>query len=425
TVYGDREVETPTFDRIAEKGVLFNHAYVSSPSCTPSRNAILTGQQFFRLESGANLWSELPQKFVVFPHLLEDHGYRVLSSRKIYGPGPNWERRIEGEWYETQEAMNEALLDGKTDGPFCILLGTSDPHRPYNQKARLAQNSHLDPENVSVPSYFPDTPEVRADIADYYFEVERFDSDVARQLQILDEMGELDNTIVIMTGDHGWPFPRAKSNLYDIGTRVPLAIMWGKNVQNPGRVIEDFVSLTDIAPTVLQAANIQIPESMTGRSLIPLLETESTGWIDPERNFVITGKERHTPAQADSMEGTPMRAIRTQDYLYIRNFKPESWPAGSPKNPKTWPYSDIDGGRTKDAILAVKDDPEMAFMYELSMGKRPADELYRIDEDPEQIHNLADDPEYAETVEQLRTQLMEELVELDDPRALGNGDSFT
>ena len=183
---------------------------------------------------------------------------------------------------------------------------------------------------ITVPAFLPDSDSVRSDIADYYFEVQRFDRECGQAIQLLERIGELDNTLVIMTGDHGMPFPRCKSNLYDLGVRVPLTLRWGRNIRG-GRRIEDFVSLTDLAPTFLELAGIAIPHEMTGRSLLPLLLSDEQGRISDDREFAVFGKERHVPAQlAPSMDGYPCRAIRTKDYLYIYNFKEDRWPAGVP-----------------------------------------------------------------------------------------------
>lgn len=425
--YGDPVVETPTFDRIAREGVLFRHAYVSSPSCTPSRGAILTGQWHWRLEQGANLWSVFPDKFATYPELLQEDGYVAGVTGKGWGPGRTETpgRNLAGQRYKNFRSFLEQRDDGE---PFCFWLGSSDPHRPYERGSGRA--SGMDLQAIDLPGCFPDHPTVRGDVADYYFEVQRFDRLVGDALAALQEIGELDNTIVVMTGDHGMPFPRGKSNLYDLGTRVPLAIRWPDKVPG-GRTVDDFVSLTDLAVTFLDAASgVEPPEGMTGRSLMPILASEKSGRVDPKRDYVLTGKERHVPSQEEpNMGGYPSRAIRTHDFLYIRNFRPERWPNGTPNYrqaaiPGAW-YADTDNGPTKSYIIENRDkDATHRKYYELSFGKRPAEELYDLNLDPEQLHNVADDPVYADVKQRLSEKLMDRLQATGDPRAFGKGDKF-
>jgi arylsulfatase A-like enzyme len=427
-IYGDPVVQTPTFDRVANEGVLFNHAYISSPSCTPCRNAILTGQYHWRLGPGANLWSTLDESTPVYPLMLEEAGYYVGHWRKSWGPGnlDNWEKHPAGRHYDG--GLEEFLAGKPENTPFCFWLGSSDPHRGYDEGS--GARSGMDLEKIKLFEHFPDDPVVRSDVADYYFEVQRFDSDVADALRMLEEAGELENTIVVVTGDHGMPFPRCKANLYDSGARVPLAVRWGSGIRHPGRIIDDFISLTDLAPTFLILAGVDAPEVMTGRSMIPLLESEKTGIIEPEiRSHVLHGKERHVPCQEESMGGYPCRAIRNHDFLYIRNFKPEWWPAGTPNYLKAAvPYcwlGDCDNGPTKTYMVDNKDkDENHGHLWDLSFGKRPAEELYDCRKDPSQLVNLADDPEHAEVKESLSAQLMEQLELTGDPRVSGAGDEF-
>ncbi len=215
--YGDPVVKTPAFDRLAREGVLFNHAYISSPSCTPSRNAILTGQYHWRLGPGANLWSTLDPATPVYPLLLEDAGYKIGRFRKSWGPGDisNWKRHPAGHDYTDTgfAAFMAERKENQSGQPFCFFLGTSDPHRPYDRGSGVQSGINLD--EIRLFECFPDTEIVRSDVADYYYEVQRFDTLVASAIRILEEYGELENTIIVMTGDHGMPFPRCKANNYD------------------------------------------------------------------------------------------------------------------------------------------------------------------------------------------------------------------
>jgi arylsulfatase A-like enzyme len=426
--YGDAAIKTPHFDRVAREGALFKNAFVASPSCTPSRAALLTGQWHWRLEESANLWSTLQKKFPVYPDLLADAGYFVGHSGKGWGPG-----KIEpggrphnpaGPGFKNFDAFLDKRPAGK---PFCFWWGSVDPHREYEPGSGAAAGIKLGA--LKLPACFPDDPEVRADLADYGFEVQRFDRDLGAILETLARLGELDRTIVVVTSDNGIPFPRCKGNLYDTGTHVPLAIRW-PGVIKPGRAINDFVSLTDLAPTFLEAAGLRPTDAMTGRSLMKLLKDERSGRVDPARAHVLTGKERHTPCQeAPDAGGTPMRAIRTHDFLYIRNYRPDRWPAGTPESdkahfPGAW-YSDCDNGPTKILMVERRDqDPKRRRLYDLAFAKRPAEELYDLRKDPDQLVNVADDPAYAETKANLSLQLTGELKATGDSRVIGGAERF-
>ena len=246
-------------------------------------------------------------------------------------------------------------------------------------------------------------------------------------MQALEDMGELDNTIVAMTGDHGIPFFLCKSNLYDSGTRVALAIRWPDNVK-ADRQTDDFVSLTDLAPTFLQAAGVELPADATGRSLMAILTSDRSGRIDKQRDYVLVGKERHAPGQEKpDRGGYPCRGIRTHEFFYIRNFKPERWPNGTPdyKNaalPGNW-YADTDNGPTKTYMVDNKEKDEVhRRLYDLSFAKRPAEELYDLRKDPDQLKNVADDPAYAEAKKKLAAQLTADLRATKDPREVGGVD---
>lgn len=427
--YGDPVVLTPAFDRVAREGVLFNQAYVSSPSCTPSRNAILTGQYHWRLGPGANLWSTLDPAIPVYPLLLEDAGYQVGYLGKSWGPGDisNWERHPAGNNFD-EGGFARFLSERREGTPFCFWLGSSDPHRPYDEGSGV--RSGMDPERIRLYECFPDNGIVRSDVADYYYEVQRFDTLVAEAIRLLEEAGELENTIIVVTGDNGMPFPRCKSNNYDTGTRMPLAIRWGSGIGSPGRIIEDFVSLTDMAPTFLELAGVAVPRVMTGKSLTPLLESDLNGMIDPGgRGYVLHGKERHVPAQENGMGGYPSRAIRDHHFLYIRNFEPDRWPAGTPDYldaviPYCW-LGDCDNGPTKSFMVDHKEEDEhLRILWESAFGKRPAEELYDCLEDPGQLNNLAGDPAHAAIREALSARLMEQLEKSGDPRVIGGAEAF-
>jgi arylsulfatase A-like enzyme len=424
--YDDPVVKTPTFDRLAREGVLFTNAFVSSPSCTPSRGALLTGQYHWRLEEGANLHSTLRAKFRSYPEVLREAGYFIGHSRKAWGPGQiKVGGRKEDPAGPRSAGFAEFLKKRPKDQPFCYWFGSPDPHRPYTWQSGV--QSGMDLRKIRLPGCFPDNETVRTDVADYCWEVQRFDREVGEALALLEQAGELDNTLVVMTGDHGMPFPRGKSNLYDAGTHVPLAVRWGGNGK-PGRKVEDFVSLTDLAPTFLEAAGSKPLAEMTGRSLMNLLQSDKAGWIDPRRDHVLYGKERHVPSQEKgNLSGYPCRALHTKEFLYIRNFRPELWPAGIPDAAQAYignSFADCDNGPTKSYLLQHRDDPAVKKFYDLAFARRPAEELYDLKKDPDQLVNVAGRPEYAEVRKQLAARLTAGLRATGDPRVIGGGEKF-
>jgi arylsulfatase A-like enzyme len=424
-IAADKVVKTPTFDRVAREGVLFENVFVSAPSCTPSRGAMLTGQWHWRLEEGGNLWSTLPAKFPVYPDLLEGAGYHVGFTRKGWGPGRHEPggrtRNPAGPGYKSFQEFMKARPEDK---PFCFWFGSTDPHRPYKWQSGVQSGMRI--EDVEVPACLPDTEEVRTDICDYYWEVQRFDTEAGELLEILERRGELDNTLVVISGDNGLPFPRCKSNLYDTGTNVPLAVRWPAAVKG-ARVVEDFISLADLAPTFLEAAGLRPPAEMTARSFLGILTSGKSGRVDPKRDHVLTGKERHAYVREGGL-GYPCRAIRTHEFLYVRNFEPDRWPAGDPDTSEDrdppGQFGDIDGSPSKTYMMDHRDDPKVHRLFELAFGKRPAEELYDLRKDRAQLNNVAEAPGYAEVKKRFAAALMAELKATKDPRVLGRGDVF-
>lgn len=415
--YGDSVVKTPNIDRIANRAVRFTNAYCAAPSCTPARAGFVTGQDIWRLQEGANLHGILPKKFPVYTDLLSQSDYFVGYEGKGWGPGnvPDSGRKLNpaGKKFKSFEQFLNANTDDK---PWSYWLCTSDPHRPYEQGSGVASGMNL--EDVFVPPYLPDCREVRSDICDYYFEIQKFDKLVGATIKKLEETDQIDNTLIVVCSDNGWQMPRGLANLYDFGSKVPLIISWKGHIQ-PNRVVDDFVNLNDLAPTFLELAGRKVPGSMTAKSLNNILFSNKTGRVEKDRNFVITARERHAMCRKNGV-GYPGRAIRTDDYLYIRNFEPDRWPAGDPPL-----FGDIDAHRmhypspAKEYMMFYKDRPEVKPLYELGFSKRPAEELYDLTKDAYQMNNVAANAEYAEIKGQLSNTLTKYLKKTGDPRILG------
>jgi len=440
--YGCRFVNTPAFDRVAREGVLFTHCFCPAPGCAPSRAALLTGMNIWQLEEAAAHASLFPRKFEVYPELLDAAGYHVGYTGKGWGPG-SWEAGGRKQNPAGPEYNNKRLEEPPTEGiathsdylwnftdflqqrpegkPFCFWCGVREPHRPFEPGSGLRAGKKL--ENVEVPPFLPDTDEVRSDLLDYALEIDVFDTVLGRIIDKVEEIGELDNTLIVATSDNGMGFPHAKSDLYEFGTHMPLAVRWGDRVRG-GRVVDDLVSFIDLAPTFLEAAGLEPPAEMTGKSMMNIMSSSKSGRVDPHRSRVFTGKERHSHQRRDNL-GYPSRAIRTEKYLYIRNFKPDRWPGGDF-------YADIDRDRrvpepgtgTRNFMIAHKDDLSIRDLLDRTFAKRPTEELYLVEEDTGCLHNLAYNPDFTEVRNQLRAELEKFLTEQKDPRVLGYGDIF-
>jgi len=453
SAYGCKMVRTPAFDRIAQEGVLFTSAFAASPGCSPSRAAMLTGRYPWQLEHAGTHASSFHAKYVTFPDLLEQAGYFVGYTGKGWGPG-NWkdggrarnpagpvfnehriDERPDGVHADDYAANFESFLSQRPAGkPFCFWYGGHEPHRRFQKGIGLEKGGKL--EDVVVPAFLPDTPEIRSDLLDYCFEIQWFDQHLARMLHALERSGELDNTIVIVTSDNGMAFPRAKANVYEYGIHMPLAIRWAKRV--PGaRTVDDLVSLIDLAPTILAAAGIEHPSArsgqppMSGRSLMNILQSKKGGTVDATRTGVYSARERHSSSRYDNL-AYPQRCLRTRQYLYIRNFRPERWPAGAPQKyetdgtlgPMHGGYHDIDACPTLAFLIERRDDPTVGRFFHMAVDRRPAEELYDIAEDPGCVNNLADSPAAVDAKKKLVARFEQYLTKTGDPRIVDGGDIF-
>ena len=428
--YGSTWVKTPNFDRVAREGVLFKNAFTSNPKCSPCRASILTGRNTWQLKEAVSHGGMFPDGFEVYPDLLEKSGYTVGLTGKGWGPGDfktvaKRTRNPSGPSFDEHRSTPPAsgmgridyaknfdafLTQRAKDKPFCFWMGFQEPHRGYelNSGVRLGKNLS----DVKVPSYLPNTATVRGDLADYAIEVEWADSYIGKALALLEASGELENTLVIVTSDHGMPFPFVKGQIHEDGFRLPLAMRWGKVIK-PGRVVEDFINVRDFAPTYMELAGLKPHAQMTGRSLAALLRSPKSGWVE-NRDTMLIGKERHDIGRPHDL-GYPVRALRTKDFLYVHNFHPDRWPAGNPETD----FGNCDPGPSKEVLKALG-----GHYYDLSFGKRLPDELYDLRRDPEGVNNLAHDIHHAKILEELRTKMMTMLREDKDPRALGDAAIF-
>ncbi|MBI1355051.1 MAG: sulfatase-like hydrolase/transferase [Acidobacteria bacterium] len=446
SAYGYPAAKTPSFDRVAREGVLFHNAFAASPGCSPCRAAFLTGRHTWMIENAGTHASTFPAKYLAYPDLLEQAGYHVGYTGKGWGPG-NWQaerpRNPAGPEYneieaeppyngirKTDYAANFAkfFAEKAADQPFCFWYGASEPHRKFEAGSWQKEGKQLD--QAPPPPFLPDRPEIRADILDYAVEIEHFDKHLGRILDQLQQAGELDNTLVIVTSDNGMAFPRAKANCYEYGAHMPLAVRWADRVPG-GREVDDLVGFVDLTATILDASGVPHPgpHAPVGKSIRPLLEGGQSGLVEPERDGVYFARERHSSSRYNNWT-YPQRALRTHQHLYIRNFAPDRWPAGDPQKfdepgklgPQHGGYHDIDDSPSLRFLVENRQDPEIRPFFLLAVDKRPAEELFDIKADPGCLKNLAGAPEHEEVRGKLAARLESYLAETGDARVTGQGD---
>lgn len=462
-------INTPAFDRVASEGIYFNNCFAGSPGCAPSRSTIVTGRYHWQNEQSGQHASSWMKKYVPFIDLLEGNGY--ITGRTGKGVSPFQYARDENDslWRKTDaggiahseieyrkgtpedertaggiNAMNYFenfkyfMENVRKDKPFFFWYGAREPHRSYEQDSWIRNGKKL--ENVTVPGFFPDHDIVRGDILDYAVEIEWFDLHLQRMLSYLEEIGELENTIVIVTADNGMPFPRAKANSYEYGVHVPFAVRFPRDFPG-GRIVDDPLSFADLAPTILELTGTS-PEGMlpiSGKSILNILRSEKSGVVDETKKYIFAGRERHSSSRYLNW-GYPQRVVRSKDFLLIWNLKPERWPAGAPqrikpgtedellpmfgldeqgKHHSEWAFTDIDASPTKAFIIENHEDEAIKPFFLMATDKRPEFELYDAQNDPYCLKNLIGDPNFEEVEKEMKKVLLEELKASKDPRIVG------
>ena len=442
SVYGCKWTQTPNFDRLAKEGILFSNAYTPNAKCAPSRATILTGRYSWQLEEAGNHMCVFPAKFGGFVERLAADGYNTGFTGKGWGPGiandaQGKRRSITGRPYVKRKAKPPAkfissndysanfrdfLAESPKGKPWFFWYGTTEPHRAYDYGSGVRKGKKLS-DIDRVPGYWPDTDEVRNDMLDYAVEVEHFDHHLGNILKTLRESGEIDNTLIVATSDHGMPFPRVKGQAYADSNHIPLAIRWPNGIKGADRRVDDFVNFTDIAPTFLQAAGIQEPgpimQAISGRSLFDIFAVDRSGQVIADRDHVLVGKERHDIGRPER-GGYPIRGIRKGDWLYLQNYEPSRWPGG---NPETG-YLNCDGSPTKSLILQQRRDGEATTFWNLCFGRRPNEELYNVAADPDCTNNLMSSEVGQKQFGELKSQMERELKNQGDPRMFGKGEVF-
>jgi arylsulfatase A-like enzyme len=405
-------VTTPVFDRLTREGMNFANAFCPVPSCSPTRSCILTGRVAHQLEDAASLWSKFPAKFRVFTDALAESGYHTGFTGKGWSPGKFKEfgRELNPAGKEFKD-FTSFLAERKGVTPFFFWLGSTHTALHSFKKADGIV-AGIDPTKIRVPAYLPDTPEVRREIANYLAAAKQMDAAFGDAIAQIEKMGQLDNTVIIYTSDNGWQMPRGLANCHDSGSHVPLAVRWPGKVAAGSRS-DAFINLTDFAATFLDIASVPKWPTMTSRSFLDVLTGQSNG---KGRDHVFLERERHANVRSGDLS-YPCRAIRTKDFLYIRNLLPDRWPAGDPAlHFAVGPFGDVDPTTTKQLILDHRDEAAMKRYFDINFAKRPAEELYDLRRDPDQIKNLATDLALAATKAKLAARVDAWMQETKDPR---------
>lgn len=441
--YGCDWVKTPAFDRVAREGILFTNAYTPNAKCAPSRACILTGRNPWQLKAACNHVCYFPPEFKTYAEALAGHGYFVGMTAKGWAPGVAVDaqgraRQMAGQPFNKRSAppptrgiarndyaanFADFLQAAPQDQPWCFWYGGLEPHRDYEYGSGASQGGKRPADVDRVPGCWPDNEVVRNDMLDYAFEVEHFDRHLGRMLDLVQQRGQLEDTLVMVTSDNGMPFPRDKGQAYHDSNHLPLAVMWKAGLRRPGRVVDDYVSFIDYAPTILEVAGLSAAEGgmapTTGRSLTDILFSDKAGRVNPARDHVLVGKERTDVGRPHDW-GYPIRGLVQGGMLYLHNYETSRWPSG---NPETG-YLDCDGGPTKTEVLKSRTIPGQERFWKLSFGHRPAEELYDLAHDPDCLNNLAADPAHKAAKERLSRRLVEKLKAQGDPRMFGQGEVF-
>lgn len=364
--YGNPHVRSPNLDRLAAEGMRFEHCYVASPQCSPNRSAIFSGCMPHTIGT-SRLHAPMPPWETTVLDLLKQRGYFTGIFRKHH-QGAQFQAKLD--FYGDAKAPFTAFTDKLPAGkPFFLQFGSTDPHRPYRPGAIAEPH---DPAQVIVPPYLPDDPLVRGDLALYYDYITRFDEECGQLLDLLRRQGLLENTLVIMTGDNGLPFPRAKGTLYDPGIQVPTIAWWPGRIA-PGSVTNHLVSHVDFAPTWLECAGVDVPAKMQGKSFRGLL----TGGAYTPREAIFAERNWH-----DNFD--PQRCVRTSRYKLIFN---------ADANTGYRPSWDLEDSPSWAAIKSMgRQGGLTAPQSQMLEPSRPPLEFFDLEADPNEFDNAINRP---------------------------------
>jgi N-sulfoglucosamine sulfohydrolase len=396
--FGNPAIRTPNIDRLAAGGRVFDHAYVTTSSCSPSRGSILTSRYPHNLEAAAELHGALPPGLPLLPRLLREAGYHTVQSGKAhFGENPeqvtgpalaafdvtgDGDRRTPGGGRGGEERWVDRLRERPPGRPFFMWFAAHDAHRVWDADSFDGMTR---PADVRVPPGLADTPGTRADLAHYYDEIMRLDYHVGEVVRELARQQVLDETVIVFLTDNGRPFPRAKTRLYDEGIKTPLIIRAPAAVPRPGRTAA-LASAIDLAPTILELAGVARPATFQGVSLRPVLR-------DPDatvRDYVFAEQNWHNFT-------AHVRMVRRGNLVYMRNAWPDLPLPGA---------SDTFYTPSAEALKTLRATGRLTGLQaDVFLAPRPAEEFYDLTRDPWQQENLALAAEPPAGLAQLRAVL--------------------
>ncbi|QDS87893.1 Arylsulfatase [Rosistilla ulvae] len=402
--YGNPQARTPNIDRLAAGGLRLDQAYLTASSCSPSRASMITGRYPHNNGPASELHLPIAANLPWFPERLRDAGYYTALSGKNHmsvgklEPGQSARPKAFDLIDRGRNKNNggghanwvRIAKDRPRDKPFFFWYAAYDAHRAWDGDRQWDAKKYgprHTPESVRVPKFLVDDLPTRQDLASYYNEVTRFDYFVGEVVQELAEQKVLDNTLILVLADNGRPFPRAKTRLHDSGMKTALVAHWPATIK-PGEVSDSLVSAIDIAPTVLSVAGAEIPETVQGVSMLPLFS-------DPSATIRRYAFSEHNWHDFEAHG----RSIRDGRFLFIQNNRPQfPWqgPADSVNSPS---HEQLRLQRDGNKLTAAQQD--------VFTAPRPAEELYLVDADPDQLNNLIDDKRYAADADRLRKLLDE------------------
>ena len=419
--YGDNYATTPHLDKLAEEGVRYANAFASGPICSPARTSIFTGMHQTTVGTHHHRsFARRPDFVQMLPHYLLAAGYNCSAINTDLNTGIDPD-----EWaaYQSNDALLEPFFAVYSFGESHASVFKLTPEQARKQRSSLLKDEELhDPDNAPLPVFIPNTPLARERTALFYDGLMQVDRHVGEVIENLVSTGVMDNAIVFFWSDHGTGFPRGKTHVYDDGLRVPLIIRFPERYQHlapgpPGTVVDDLVMTMDMGASVLSMMDVQIPNHFQGQAFLGKQK-------EPHRDYVCGARDR-----LDNCNEV-IRTIRNERYRYIRNFLPHRpyasfWPDGgffaTPPEKGTpehdfWDTSCLPGEQKvhdPDGVFLLP-IPKAYSAYLIWQAKKPFEELYDIENDPEEIANLADDPEYSDRKDQMRTQLFAWMIETRD-----------
>lgn len=384
SVYGSNEVATPTMDMLAAKGMVFDDAYVASPSCCPNRFSLQTGLMPARHGAHPNHSQVKPGTQFLLP-LLKAEGYTIASFGKV----AHGRREVPGADFvspapvEMSKNVDKWFSDTEIDGPVCLLVGDRRPHVAWSKE------SIYDTRKIDLPSYLVDTPETRDHWARYLTDITGMDAEMGRVYSIAQREFR-DDFLFLFTSDHGGQWARGKWNLYETGTRIPMIVAWEGKIAGGSRTNAQ-VSWVDIIPTIMDVAGVAYPSDIDGESFLPVLAGER----DSHRDKIFT-----THTGDGVMNIFPIRAVRIGKYKYIHNLTPNAYFTNHSDRLR----KDGAGAFWDSWDAEAKRDPKAAALIR-SYYTRDEFELFDLEADPMEYDNLSRNPEYRDVMARLRGEL--------------------